>query len=135
MRKIPFLLLIFAAASCQKDETAPASSDPRTPFAASWNCEENSKQNGTSTFEVHINKSTTSSSQLLIENLYNYGLSFVPYAEINSAGTGFTIPSQVVQGNNVKGSGTLLGTTTINMSYIIDNGSSADSVTAVLTKK
>lgn len=135
MRKIACLVLVLIVSSCAKEESPTPSDDPRDAFVGAWDCEEESQITGTTTFEVHIGKSSVNSSQITIENFYQYGFSFKPYAEISSAGTDFTIPSQVVKGNNIKGSGTLLGTSTINMSYTVDNGSDVDNVTAVLTKK
>lgn len=136
MRIFLVLCIIISFTACEKDDTTtPTSEDPRDIFIAAWSCQEDSQLSGTSVFEVHINKSSINSSQIILENLYNYGFSFAPYAEINSTGTGFTIPSQIIQGNSVKGEGTILGTNTINMSYTVDNGSDIDSVTAELTKK
>ncbi len=128
------LLILFVLSACEKEED-PTPSDPRDSFTGAWSCDEDSRENGVSVFEIHINKSSANTSRITVENLYNYGFSFSPYAEINTSGTGFTIPSQVIQGNTVKGSGVLLGTITINMDYIIDNGVDTDTVTAVLTKK
>jgi hypothetical protein len=136
-RKSIFPVLLCAVlfvASCKKDEQEPPAStgDPRDKFIATWTCQENSQVNSTSTFSVHISKSTTDSTEILFENLYNYGFNFKPYAQVN--GNNFVIPSQVISGNTIQGSGSLTGNNTINMSYTVNDGSTVDNATAVLSK-
>lgn len=134
MKKIGGLLLFvlfFSSCEKEKNDTEPTLDN----FVGVWNCVETSSLNGGASFEVHINKSTTVSSQINIENFYNYGFSFIAYAEVNAASTEFVIPAQIIQGNTVSGSGMLVGTETINMSYTVDNGSDIDYVTASLTKQ
>lgn len=130
---ILFSILVFLFSSCEKDEPSTSTGDPRDLYIGVWECQENSTQNGISIFDVIIYKSQTSSTQVLIENFYKYGPTFAPFAEVS--GNSIVIPSQVIQGNIVQGSGTLQSTT-INMSYTIDDGNLVvDNVTAVFTKK
>lgn len=129
-----FLLLVLSFQACQPDETEePAPTDERDKFVASWKCTEQSNQTGTNpAFNVHINKSTTNASQIVMENFYGMGFDKKPYAEVS--GNSITIPTQIVSGNTIKGSGNLSGTSTINMNYTVNDGSTIDSVKATLTK-
>lgn len=137
MKIKPFLFCatIFATAifsSCAPDQQ-PAPTDERDVYVASWTCNENSSQIGASTFTVHINKSTTSTTQVLIENFYNLGFSFKAVTDIS--GTSMTIAQQTLNGNQVHGTGTKSGANTINLSYYVNNGTTIDTCTATLTRQ
>jgi hypothetical protein len=121
----------FGLVSCQPDEE-PTPADPRDPFVASWTCNENSSQIGASTYTVHINKSTTNTSQVQIENFYNIG--FANKANATISGTSITINQQTYNSNQLHGSGTKTGANTISLTYYMDNGSTIDTCTATLTR-
>jgi hypothetical protein len=138
MKKIKhlFSLLILSSVllvGCQPEEEDPTPSDDRDKFIGTWSCAETSSQNGSSTFEVHINKSTTSTSQVVIENFYNYG--FNKSATASISGSSLTIASQSFSGTTIQGSGTSNSSTKISMNYTVNDGSDTDTVSAVLTKK
>lgn len=134
LRNLSSIFLILSLQACQPDETEePTPTGERDKFVASWKCTEQSNQTGTNpAFNVNITKSGTSESQVLIENFYGLGFDKKPYAEIS--GNSISIPTQIVSGNTIKGSGNLSGTSTINMNYTVNDGSSIDSITATLTK-
>lgn len=125
-----FAALAFTA--CQPEEE-PTPADPRDPFVASWNVNENSSLIGNNPYVVHINKSTSNTSQVLIENLYNIGFSYKATATID--GTSMTIPQQTYNGNQLRGSGSKTGANTISITYYMDNGSTIDTCTATLTRQ
>lgn len=117
--------------SCQKDEESdpePTVTDSRDNYAENWTCNENSKQNGTSTYAVNITKSSTNSVQVFINNFYNFGSAKYVYADVS--GSAITIPSQTFSGNTAWGSGTLIGPSVINFTYYIFDGAVTDTVTA-----
>ena len=124
--------LVALLSSCQPDEQ-PAPADDRDVYVASWTCNENSSQIGASTYTVHINKSTTNASQVLIENFYNFGFSFKAIVDIS--GTNMTIAQQTLNSNQLHGSGTKSGANTINLTYYMNNGSTIDTCTATLTRQ
>ncbi|HET6992165.1 MAG TPA: hypothetical protein VFJ43_12610, partial [Bacteroidia bacterium] len=92
----------------------------------------NSSQIGVSSFSVHINKVTTNTTQVQIENFYNIGFGYKVYVDIS--GNNMTIPQQTYNGNQVHGSGTKTGTNSISMTYYVNNGSTIDTCTASLTR-
>lgn len=131
------LALMVTAVSCapeEDEEPDPTVTDDRDKFVHSngWSCAENSSQSGTSTFTVHINKSTTNESQIFIENFYNFG--FQNKATASVSGSSFTIASQQLAGNTVQGSGTMQSNGTVTMNYTVNSGSAIDTCTATLTK-
>lgn len=140
MKKLtPFALsAVFAAtlllsACAKEDEPEPDASgttDPRVKFHGHWYNAENSSQNGSSSYYVDITDSSNASYLLLS---YLYGYSTKIRATVNS--NSLTIPSQVVEGNSVSGSGTLVNSNQISLNYLVWlGGSNYDTVTATLTK-
>lgn len=137
-RLIPFALSLtlfgtLLLSSCAKDDEpepeGPVSTDPRARFHGHWYISENSTQTGTATYYVDI---TDSSNASFVQLAYIYGYNTKVRATVN--GNTLTIPSQIVEGNNVSGTGTLSSANQINMSYWVNQGSAIDTVTAVLTK-
>lgn len=118
--------------SCQPDEQ-PAPADERDVYVAAWTVNEHSSQIGASTYTVHINKSTSNASQVLIENFYNLGFSFKATADIS--GTTITIPQQTLNSNQLHGSGTKTGANSISLTYYMNDGSTIDTCTATLTRQ
>lgn len=120
--------------SCQPDDPEPTPTDERDKFVGSWTCPENSSQNGTSTFTIHVNKSTTNSSQIEIENFYNTG--FSNRATANVSGNNFSASGQPYSGFTITSlSGSSTGSTTMTLNYIIQNGSIYDTCSASCTKQ
>ena len=125
-----FTLALFIS-SCADEPTTPA--DERDKFVGSFTCQETSTQNGGSTFTVHVNKSSSVTTEMEIENFYNLG--FQNKAIAGVSGSAFTISSQLYSGNTINGSGTSTGSTTFNMSYYVNDGSTIDTCTATCTKQ
>ena len=125
-------VLVLAITSCQPEEE-PTPADARDPFVASWAVAENSSQIGANNYTVHINKSTSNTSQVLIENLYNIGFAYKAVASID--GTNVTIAQQTYNGNQLRGSGSKTGANTITLTYYMNNGSTIDTCTATLTRQ
>lgn len=140
MKKIAYFTLIVTGiilASCASDKkddpTAPApSTDPRDKFVAYWNVNENSATAGTNTHTVNIVKSTSSSSEISINNFS--GLSVAARATVNN--NILTIPYQQLGSIGfTQGTGTLTGATSISLNYTTTIATSRDSSTAVYTKQ
>jgi hypothetical protein len=117
--------------SCQPDEQ-PAPADARDVYVAAWTCSENSAQAGQSNYEVHINKSTTNASQVFMEDFYHFGFGYKAIVDIS--GTSLTIALQTLNSTQIHGSGTKTGANTINLTYYVNDGSTIDTCTAVLTR-
>lgn len=128
---LALLPVAFFAISCQPDEQEPA--DDRDKFVDVWHVVEQSSQIGTTNYDVHINLSTTNTSQVLMENFYNVGFSFKAVA--NVSGSNLTLNSQTYNASQLQGSGSMSGNNTINMSYTVDDGSAVDTCTATLTRQ
>lgn len=122
--------------SCQPDETDNTTpTDDRDKFVASWTCNEVSSQTQSSSFTVHINKSTTSSTQVQIEDFYHMG--FQNKANADISGSSITIPQQLYNGNQIHGSGSMgSNTNQFTMTYYVDQGSgSIDTCTATFIRQ
>lgn len=129
-----FLALVpvaFFALGCQPDEQEPV--DDRDKFVDVWHVVEQSSQIGTTNYDVHINLSTTNTSQVLMENFYNVGFSFKAVA--NVSGSNLTLNTQTYNASQLQGSGSMSGNNTINMNYTVDDGSAVDTCTATLTRQ
>ncbi len=132
-----FIAVGFALTSCvPEEEETPTPTDERDKFVGSWKCEEASSVNGNSTFEIEIKKSTTEKSQVIFENFYNFGYNKTAIATVS--GNTLTIPSQTFSGTNtLSGSGTLSadGKKIEALNYTVNDGSSDDNCTSLLTKQ
>lgn len=128
---LALLPVAFFAVSCQPEPQEPA--DDRDKFVDVWHVVENSSQIGTTNYDVHINLSTTNTSQVLMENFYNVGFSFKAVA--NVSGSNLTLNSQTYNSSQLQGSGSMNGNNTINMNYTVDDGSAVDTCTATLTRQ
>ncbi|MFH0864666.1 MAG: hypothetical protein V1904_00620 [Bacteroidota bacterium] len=119
--------------SCDPDDNNPPDdTDPRDKFVGSWSCNENSSQNGISTFTVTISLNTGNSTQIYLSNFYGLTSNQV-YAVI--AGNSATIPSQTVSTFTINGSGTMSSANTkIDWSYNVNDGADIDNCTAVFSK-
>ena len=125
-----FPLALFPVA-CQPDEAGPT--DDRDKFVDVWHCVEQSSQIGQTQYDVHINLSSTSTTQVLMENFYNVGFSFKAVATVS--GSNLTLASQTYNGSQLQGSGSMNGNNSINMSYTVNDGSAIDTCTSVLTRQ
>ncbi len=121
----------FFVACAPEEEPTPA--DARDLYVDSWTVNENSTQIGSTSYTVHINKVTTNTTQVQVEDFYNIGFSFK--AKVDIDGSALTIPLQTYNGNQLRGSGTKTSANSINMTYYVDNGSSVDTCTATLARQ
>lgn len=133
--KIFFAAAIFTSSlfiACQPEED-PTPADARDLYVDSWTVSETSSQIGATSYTVHINKVSTNTTQVQIENFYNIGFSFK--ANVNIDGSSMTIPLQTYNGNQLRGNGTKTGANAISMTYYVDNGTTVDSCTATLARQ
>jgi hypothetical protein len=125
LKAIGLILIIFIV-SCAKDENE--NPNQLGSYKGNWQIDENSNDFGPSTYSVII--ADTSSN---IQFSYLYGFNQPVYALVN--GNSFNIPSQVINGSNVVGGGTLTTTTRIDMTYYVQATiSHYDTIVAVLHK-
>ena len=126
-------LFVASCASNSKDDSdspAPAT-DPRDRYVSHWNVSENSAVSGTSTHTVNINKSTTNSNEIIIDNFS--GLSVSARASVNN--NNLIIPYQQIGSIGfTQGSGTFNGSNSISMNYTTTISTSRDSCHATYTK-
>ncbi len=133
MKKIIFYSFVVTLLfSCQKDDEKDNSS-PISNFTGTWVCEENSQQLGQSIYSVYINPHSSIANRIVIDNFYNIGVQ-LSYAQVELNGNNLNLFLQNINGFDVSGSGTLINNSQINMSYIADDGSGPDNVTAIFTK-
>ena len=139
MKKLLYLsiaitgLLITSCASNNKDEddSITPSTDPREKYVAYWNVNENSAVAGTNTHTVNIIKSTTNSSEIIINNFSVLSVS----ARSSVSNNNLTIPYQQIGSIGfTQGSGTFNGTNSIAFTYTTTISTSRDSCTATYTK-
>ena len=139
MKKLLYLsiaitgLLITSCASNNKeeDDSIAPSIDPREKYVAYWNVNENSAVAGTNTHTVNIIKSTTNSSEIIINNFS--GLSVSARASVSN--NNLTIPYQQIGSIGfTQGSGTFNGTNSIAFTYTTTISTSRDSCSATYTK-
>ena len=100
-----------------------------------WLCEENSEIFGNSAYYVDISQHPSDDNKIILDNFYNLGFGIEVTAE--KSGFSLTIPSQVVDGNTIWGSGSISANyKTINFSYTVNDGSGElDHVTASYTRE
>jgi hypothetical protein len=123
-------LLFSGCAKEEEPEPDPGSTDPRAKFHGHWLTQENSSANGSSSYYVDITDSSNAS-YILMAYLSQYHTKM--HATVSSSS--LTIPTQVIEGNSVSGSGTLVSANQITLNYLIWlGGSNYDTVKATLTK-
>jgi hypothetical protein len=126
------LLSLALLPACAPEET-PDPADERDKFVDGWNVAENSSLAGASNYVVLISKSTTNSSEVLLENFYDLGNQHK--ARMSVSGNTLTIPQQTLNGNQLSGSGTLSGNNTFTLTYTVNNGTTIDNCTATCTRQ
>lgn len=132
-------IICLAFSSCTKEDdnknvtgtTSP--SDPRNVFIGNWVCQETTGTSS-STFGVEIFAHSTISTRIVVSNFNNLGFQ-ASLCNIETSGNSLTIFQQNLSGFDVVGSGTLINSSTINLTYQVDDGSGiVDNVSATLTK-
>lgn len=130
------ILLIGFTSSCTKDDennTTVNNGDPRSAFIGTWVCDEQSEVFGNNTYSVDINPHSSISNRIVVDNFYNLGFQ-QSNCQMEVSGNSVNIFLQDVNGFQVQGSATLINNSQINLSYVADDGSGPDNVTAVYTK-
>jgi hypothetical protein len=128
------LVLVLFFDSCSKEnDPSPTSttigSSPNAKFLGTWNISEHGTQSGSSTYNVTIVDSTNTT-YILFAGLYGFHAKTKATTSINS----IFIPSQIIDGTNVSGSGTLTSSARITLTYYVNDGLTKDTLTSVLTK-
>lgn len=137
MKKIIFPLagLILVLSSCELPEDEVFTSDAER-LEGAWQVDETSSvfKSTLDFYQVYIYPDENNESQIYIENFYMIGRDYSVLARLN--GNSILIPSQVVDGFSISGSGTISSDfETIVMSYAVDDGSgTVDDATAEYTK-
>ena len=126
-------IIIFSSCAPEEENTTPTPTDTKYKWIGSWTCQETAGLNP-ATYTIHISDSS-GTSLVTIENLYNSGFQTKVKATINSSN--MTISNQPLGsgGYTIYGTGNMLNNTSINLSFSVNDGSTIDNVTAILTKQ
>ena len=136
--KSKLILLIVAGViltinSCTKDSTSnPTVTDNRDALVGTYTDVE-TRGSTNQTFNIVVSKSNADNTKILVSNFNLAGSNVFTSMTVNSS-TSLTIPSQVVSGSTLAGSGTVNGNK-INFTYTDNDGITTTNVTAVCTKQ
>lgn len=144
MKKNKIIILLFLLStltfnSCTKEEetknttSTTSPSDPRNAFIGTWVSNEDSQVFGTTTYSVDINPHSSVSTRIVVSNFYNLGFQ-ASNCQMEISGNSITIFQQNLSGYDVVGSGTLVNSSTINLTYTTNDGAGVDNVSTVYTK-
>lgn len=126
-----FIFLVFASVliSCKKDDTTEVI-DSRDAFVGTWNVSDH--QITKANYQVRIYKDENNSEKVWLINFHcTTDTAFAYISDKN-----ITISSQVLSTTHLStgGTGSMSGTTTINMEYFISDGAQQDTIKAVYQK-
>jgi len=127
-----FLMLVLNSCSKENDPvpvSTATSSSPNAKFLGDWYVSEHTTQSGNSTYNMKVVDSTNNT-YILFVGLYNFNSNI----KATTSGNNIVIPSQIIEGTKVSGSGTLVNTSRMTLAYYVNDGLSIDTVSAVLTK-
>ncbi len=116
------VMLLVTSCDFGEDIDPDNSDDPRDNIVDTWRSTEVSAIYGKSNFYVDIAKEPFDSTELILSNFYNLGDSI----EVKGALNGYKIyiSTQVVNGNEISGEGTIAGDfSVINFEYDVEDGS------------
>jgi hypothetical protein len=123
-------MLFFSACTKDDDLQPDDPSGDQSQFAGNWSVSETSKIYGVSTYNASIADSSNTNYVLIS---YIYGFHTKTRATVS--GNSLTISSQVIEGNQVSGSGTLENARRLSLKYYVKISSKqTDTVTATFTK-
>jgi hypothetical protein len=125
---ITLTVLLFTITGCEKTEEDPITDD-RDKFIGTWDGQSNGP-GGQRSFNLVITASNSAPDQILMDNFD--GGSGIVYANVN--GNSLAIPSQIVSGETIAGSGNFTGST-INFTFTIDDGQGVENRTAIASNK
>ena len=133
-----FLTITLLVVSCKQDKkddpTAPSpTTDARDKYVGRWLCNENSKVSGTTSYTINISKSSSSSSEILIDHFYD----LQAQARAGVSNNNISIPYQQLGTIGfASGSGNLSSTgTSLSMTYTTNIAGNRDSCTATCSKQ
>jgi len=118
----------------EDDPTTPTpATDTRDKYVGRWLCNETSKVSGTTSYTINISKSSSSSSEILIDHFYD----LQAQARASVSGNNISIPYQQLGTIGfASGSGNLSSTgTSLSMSYTTNIGGNKDTCTAICNKQ
>ena len=128
------LIIISCKPDKTDDPTAPSpTTDARDKYIGSWLCNENSKVSGQTSYTVSISKSTSSSSEILIDHFYD----LQAQARATVASNNISIPYQQLGTIGfASGSGTLSSSgTNLALTYTTNVAGNKDTCTANCVKQ
>lgn len=131
-------LTVALMASCTPDKkddpTSPTpNTDARDKYVGKWLCNETSRLSGTTSYTINISKSSSSSSEIMIDHFYD----LQAQARASVSGNNISIPHQQLGSIGfASGSGNLSSTgTSLSMSYTTNIANNKDTCTAVCSKQ
>jgi len=121
------ILGLLSLAACETTDINP-DEDVRAPYLGTWSCSETSGM----TYNVTVTLDQNNSTQILIGNFHLLGASEKAYAIATT--NNLTLPSQVISGFTINGSGNLINNNLITMKYYVNDNADVDTVNATYTK-
>jgi len=118
------ILVMLMVTSCElgEDFNSDNGGDPRDNIVDTWRSTEISAIYGKSNFLVDISKEPLDSTKVILSNFYNLGVDTEVKGTLN--GYKIYISTQVVNGNEISGEGTMAGDySNINFVYDVEDGS------------
>jgi len=141
MKKIIFslsVLSILFIVSCAPDKTddplAPSpTTDVRDKFIGTWQCNENSKVSGNTSYTIAISKSTTNTTEVLIDKFYD----LQAQARASVSGNNLSIPYQQLGSIGFASGSGVLASSAVNLalSYTTNIAGNKDTCTANCVKQ
>ena len=124
---------IFSCAPEEATNNNTSPTDPKAKWIGSWTCQETAGANP-GTYTIHISDSV-GTTYVTIENLYNSG--FQTKVKGNISSSNITIANQPLGSGayTIYGSGSMVSNTSVNLNFSVNDGSTIDNVTALLTKQ
>ena len=116
------VMLLVTSCDFGEDIDPDNSDDPRDNIVDTWRSTEISAIYGKSSYLVDIAKEPLDSTEVVLSNFYNLGIDTEVKGTLN--GYKIYISTQVVNGNEISGEGTIAGDfSVINFEYDVEDGS------------
>jgi hypothetical protein len=132
MKRLRFPIWLLTAVLMNACEDSPffPNDDIISSIEDTWHCSEESSLFGSQSYLVDISRYEPNSDSIVLDNFYNIGFGKEVIAVVN--GQDITIPSQVVDGFTISGTGHIQNSaTSISFAYTADIGGEVDYLTAV----
>ena len=126
-------MLVFSCTPDKEDDPPSPTTDARDKYVGRWLCNETGKVAGSTSYTISISKSTSSSSEILIDRFYD----LQAQARASVSGNNINIPYQQLGTIGfASGSGNLSsGGTNLSMSYTTNVGGNKDTCMANCSKQ